>query len=510
MRNNIGKAVATVFVLSFVAKIVGFLKSVIQASYYGATIETDAFNVANGFENNVLYMLTMAISVAFVPLYIQHKKNSSKNEEKRFASRIITILFVLALGISLIFFVFAPYIIYVIAPSYDGEIAHLTIRYFRVLTLGFAFSLAAHMYVSLLNAEKIYGYSAFSSIINSIVIIFFALFYQNSLGVWALVISIPISYLIQWAVLYFRGRKFATLSLQHKFNDESVQQLIIQAAPVLLSQATVEINQVVDRALLTGVATGALTAVSYAAILFQFASTLIAGSLSTVMFTELSEAGANSDNERIKSILKVCYKFIFIICVPIVVSMFFNSFDIVTIVYGHGKYPLNSIYQSSIALQIYGLCLLPVCIKSVLSRAYYSLNDTRKPMLLGVLEVILKISLSITLVKTFGIVGVVGSTAISSIALIIAMLIDFNKKYLKVLDVSSLRGYWKIIFSTLLLVITMNGLSNIFIINHLVDFVLKSLLAFLLYFGVLTLLKEEMIITLKKKFMIKLKKFIKI
>lgn len=512
MKKNIGKAVATIFVLSLLAKIVGFLKSVVQASYYGATIETDAFNVANGFVSNILYMLTLAVSVAFVPLYIQHKNDSNNyaNKEKTFATRIISVLFLLAIMATFGFIVLAPIIVSIIAPSYSGHILQLTIQYFRVLVLGFAFSLIAHLYTNLLNAERVYGFSAFSSIINSVVIIFFAVYFQEKLGVWALVISVPVSYAIQWMVLLFRGKQFATLSLKNNLIDENVKLLVVQSAPVLLSQATVEINQVVDRALLTGIGVGALTAVAYAAVLYQFATTLISAPLSTVMFTELSEAGAKSDFERIKRILKSCYKLVFIICIPVVVSMFFCSLDIVKIVYGRGKFPLSALYQSSLALQMYGLCLLPVCIKSVLTKAYYSLNDTRRPMVMGIFEVVLKITLSVTLVKAFGIKGVVGSTAIASIALIIMMLFNFNNTYFKVLDIESIKEYWKIAMSVFLLVFVMYVSADYFIINHYIDFIVKAVFAFAFYFGLLTILKEELFIVLKNKLTRSLKnKFLK-
>lgn len=499
--NNMGRAVATIFCLSLLSKIIGFFKSVVQASYYGATFETDAFNVANGLVSNVLYMLTMAVSVAFVPLYIQHKNGSKNNDniEKFFATRIISILFFLAIILTFGFIVFAPVIIHIIAPAYSGHIEQLSIQYFRVLVLGFAFSLVAHMYSNLLNAERVYGFSAFSSIINSVVIIFFAVYFQEKLGVWALVISVPVSYFIQWIVLFLKGKKYAKLSLKYVAYDDNIKLLVIQAAPVLLSQATVEINQVVDRALLTGLGVGALTAVSYAAVLYQFASTLISTPLSTVMFTELSEAGAKSDFERIKRILKSCYKFVFIICVPVVVCMYFCSFDIVKIVYGRGKFPLSALYQSSIALQMYGLCLLPVCIKSILSKAYYSMNDTRRPMVMGILEVVLKIILSLILVNSFGIIGVVGSTAIASIVLIIMMLFNFNTAYFQVLDTSSLKDYWKIVISVLCLVLVMNLTGDYFIVNHYIDFIIKSVFAFTFYFGMLVLLKEEMFVLLINK-----------
>lgn len=99
MKKTVWKATALIFVLSFIAKIIGFIKSIFQASYFGASFQTDALNVADGFVSNILYMFTTAISVAFLPLYIKHK-TGSREEGKRFASRTITALFLFAIAIT--------------------------------------------------------------------------------------------------------------------------------------------------------------------------------------------------------------------------------------------------------------------------------------------------------------------------------------------------------------------------------------------------------------------------
>lgn len=489
-KNSVLKATALVFGLSLIAKLIGFAKSIMQASIFGTSMETDVFNVSNGFVSNILYMLTMAVAVAFVPLYIQHKTRS-REDGRKFGTRTITTLFLVAIAISLFLIVFSPVVVKVIAPSYSGEAYQLTIKYFRVLCLGICFSLAAHLFTNLLNAEKVYGYSAFGSIINSIVLIALMMFFSRTLGVWSLVISVPISFVLQWLMLYYKGKRYAAISFRYGIRDESLKILLIQAIPILISQATVEINQVVDRALLTSIGVGALTAVSYSAVLYQFASTLVSTPLSTVMFTELSEAGAKKDNAAIKRILKNCYRVLLIVCIPIVAVIFFCSGDIVRIVYGHGRFTAEAVQQCAVGLQMYGLCLFPVCIKTVLSRAYYGLNDTRRPMVIGMLEVALNIGLSVALVKPLGIIGVVGATGIASVVFIIVMLIDFNKKYMKVLSSSSLNACWKILVSGVIAVVVLALANRVFLVNSLVDFIVKTLLTFAVFLVLLLALKEK-------------------
>lgn len=492
MKQSITKAMSQIFLLSIIAKIIAFVKSMIQASYYGATIQTDVYNMTNGIVSNVLYMFTTAVAVAYVPLYVQ-KKAKGENSYK-FATVTITALTVAAIGLTLVMEIFACPIMRMVAPGYTGEILSEAVVYFRVLMIGFTFSLVASLYQNILNAEKIYGYANFSSIINSTILITIILLSARWLGIWALVLSVPVSYVCQFVVLYLRGRKFGIISVRYGVRDEAVKMLVFLSLPILLSQATVEINQVVDRALLTSVAEGAVTSVSYAAVLYQFAMHVINIPISTVMFTELSEAGAECNYERMRELLIDIYKIIVLVCLPVIVVVSFMSSNIVTIVYGRGRFDSQAILQTAAGLFGYIYCLIPVVVKNVLTRAYYGLNDTKRPMVMSVLEVALNITLSILLAGKFGIIGVVGATAISSLVFIAVMLVNFEKAYFRVLYWKDIMEYWREIVAVVATIVMMWCIKNCMIVNVYIDFGVKSICIFAVYILTLIIVREKKIL----------------
>lgn len=494
MKKAVFRATGLVFLLSLVAKLIGFGKSILEASYFGASLEMDAYNVANGFVSNILYMLTTAIAVAFVPLYIRH---SAENRERRiFATRIITAISLATVVLSLALLAASPVIVSVIAPAFDHSTQKLTTDFFRVLVVGTTFSLMANLFTSLLNAERRFGFAAMSSIINSLVLIFFVVLLSWRIGIWALVVATPISFLVQWIALYSVGRRYAGLSLRYGLKDESLKLLLIQAAPVLLSQATVEINQVVDRALLSRIGAGTLTAVANSAVLYQFVTAMISTPVSTVMFTELSEVGARRDMEQMKNLLQDSFRLLILICVPVILVSVFCAQSVVSVVYGHGRFSIEAVRQCAKGLSAYIFCLLPVSVKSVLSRAYYSLNDQKRPMIFGISEVILNIALSLALVGRFGILGVVGATAIASTVFVLVMMMDFNRRFVRIADRHSLTVFWKIEVG----MVALGGflwLANRWVVlPALPDFLVKASAGLLLYFGLLAALRERMLLQL--------------
>lgn len=491
MKHGVMKSISVVFALSVLAKMIAFVKSIIQASYFGVTAQTDAYNLAFGFVGNVLFMLTTAVSVAYVPIYMQKKVESKGCCQ--FSTRSITLMAIGGIILTALLELFSPLIIKVVAPGYSGAIFDETVSYFRTLLVGFVFSLVAGIYQNILNAEKIYGFANVSSIVNSVVLILVIVLFAERLGIWALVISVPISYFVQFFVLYVRGRSYGRISFRYGLKDDAIRKLAVLSLPILISQATVEINQVIDRILLSTVAEGAVTAVSYAAVLYQFASSIIGTPISTVMFTELSEVAVKHDYESMRTMLLGIYKVIILVCLPIVVVVNFTSSDIVAIVYGRGNFDGHAVAQTAIGLFGYIYCLLPGVFKSIITRAYYGLNDTKRPMIISIWEVALNILLSVLLVKKFGILGVVGATAIASFACTLVMMIDFERVYFRVFSRKDLTDCWKLGFAMLVSIIAGWVTNNICKDNSFVHFATSTLIIYFVYFIVLFVCMDRQI-----------------
>ena len=89
MKKTILKATVLMFVLSLAGKLIGFLRSVIIASSFGANNVTDAYYLAYGVNANILYAITMSVSVAFLPMYIKKKEEKGADESYRFSTRVV-------------------------------------------------------------------------------------------------------------------------------------------------------------------------------------------------------------------------------------------------------------------------------------------------------------------------------------------------------------------------------------------------------------------------------------
>lgn len=489
-----------IFILTFIGKVVGFVKSMLIAAHFGANSTTDAYYLANGIISDVFYAITMSVSIAFLPIYLKVQADKGVQEGKKFASRVLVNMSILSALVTLLVIVVAPIVIKITAPGYSSSQFQNAVLFLRIMAFGILFSLAADIMQNILNAEKIYGYASLSAIINSLVLIVAITCLGNRYGMIALVVATPLSYVIQYIFLEIRSRRYVGFMFRCEIKDSNFSLLCRQAMPIFLSNATIEINQLIDRMLLVSIADGAVTALSYSAVLFQFAAHILSMPISTVCYTEISQACAKKDTVHVEKMLRRALKMILLVGIPVAVVIFMVPGVIVDIVYGRGAYVGTAIMQTAGGLKYYAFCLIPYCIKQVFTKAFYSMGDTKIPMKASILEVCLNIGASILLAKFFGVEGVVMGTAIASLIFSIILISLFSRKYVSMKLKQERRELGRFLVVLCAIVPVSYFMKRCDIIkNNIAFFAIYTLVVFLVYGVILILMKEDMVWDLVKK-----------
>ena len=102
-KSHLIKKVASVSIIIIIAKVLGFIKQVLTASYFGATIQTDLIYLSEGLVSNIDYLLVQALSTAFIPTYVAISIDQPE-KRKRFVAHTICFFLVTTLIIAGILF----------------------------------------------------------------------------------------------------------------------------------------------------------------------------------------------------------------------------------------------------------------------------------------------------------------------------------------------------------------------------------------------------------------------
>ena len=492
MGKSILKSTAILMVMAFAAKLIGFLRSAVIAYVFGATAGTDEYYLANVLISNIVFALMTALSVSFLPLYIDKLNRLGRERAAKYASKVTGILLVIAAAISLAVFAGAPLLAKISAPTYTPERHAQIAEYFRILSAGIIFMMLTRLLGSILNAEKIYGYNAVSGIVFSVTEILFVIFLSGMLGIKAVVIAVPVAYIIQYIVLRLRLSRTVELKPNFQWKDPAIKTLLLTAVPVLLSNSTLEINHLVDRLLASTQVEGGVSALSYAAVLFIFVASLITESINTVVFTEISERASRDDTKGIKELFTKGVSYVTVILLPITIIVVEYAYDVVNIVYGRGRFTQDAVVLTASVLAVYSTYYIANAVKGLSTRVFYSGGNTKTPMMVGVIAVVINISVSILLVKLIGFIGIAVGTAISAWTSMILQIYFLRKRYGAFQTGEMLKSLMKTAAAGAMMCVVTMGISFIMKgMSSYIRFTLATIVGFAVYFAALSLMKSN-------------------
>ncbi len=429
MKKDVTRPFILLLFLTVITKVLGFLKTTLIAAFYGMNAETDIYNLADGTVNQLFYSFTIAISIIVLPQYLT-KKEQGEKAAKRFAKTAYyslcifgVLLFVFAVAVS-------PLLARILGRTYTDEQIGLLTSYMRILSCGIALSLLTNALQSFLNAERVYGYPSICAIINSAIVIVFILLFSKSMGFWGLVAASPVAFIIQTVLLRCRVNPYIDISLKKEGIDRSVRMLYIAMIPVFISNATMELNNFFDKFLFSGMESGVVTAVSYASVLLVFATNIITIPVTTILFTDVSELCAKKQTDEVRRITERFVVSLLLVCMPIIMIVIMCSNDIVTLVFGYGKFDSEAIGLTASALSVYGFSIVFYILKDGINRVSYALLETKIPMVISIVSVAVHLGASLLLGHFFGMQGVIWGNVISVAVLAIFTYYFVSKKHL--------------------------------------------------------------------------------
>lgn len=410
-RNHIVSTFFSVTGLLIVSKLLGFVKQMVTASAFGATLETDLINLSQGLIGDIQYLLVQSVLSALIAVYL-HTARQGEDASRRFAFDVWKALTVFTAMVVLFVELCAPWLARLIAPSYPAEQIVQLSRYLRLFAPVLLLLTWIAVFNGLLHANKHFIPGEMISVHQSIFLIVMVAALARTLGVQVLVLSF-FSYNL-WNAGYtaILSRRYWTVSRGNPFRNPAVRELLRMMGPLLLGYSLVYINQMVDKMLVSGLEAGAVTALNYAAVLSNLVGTFII-TFSSVLFTYVTARIASDDQTGAAELTDHAAVVLLSVFLPVCLLTIFYAEEVVSIVYARGAFDAESVRICAQALRGYALMFPPLVFREVYSRFLYGHRDSKRPMVNSSIAVVCNIVLSIALCPRFGVFGVTVATSIS-------------------------------------------------------------------------------------------------
>ncbi|NLZ49100.1 MAG: murein biosynthesis integral membrane protein MurJ, partial [Clostridiales bacterium] len=422
------KTALLLMIITIVSKIFGFGREIALSYFYGATNISDVFIISQTIPNVIFSFIGTGISTGYIPSYSKIEQKFGKNEGVRYTNNLVNILLILCTGIIIIGLIFTDKIVKIFAAGFEGDTLALAVRFTRISLFGIYFTGLINIFGGFLRLQGNYVIPASVGFPMNIFIIL-SIFLSSKTNVSVLAIGSVIAAASQLALFIpFLRRKGYRYKFLVDINDENTKKMIYVALPIILGVSAKEINVLVDKTFASSIAVGGISALNYASKLNGFVRGLFVTSIATVMYPMISKMVAQNNFDGLKKSVSEAINLIIIFVIPSTIGAMIFVEPVVKLLFGRGAFDPKAISMTSNALFFYSIGMASFGLRDILSRVFYSMQDTKTPMINAFISLGLNIILNMILSRFLGIGGLALATSIASIFCTGLMFVSLRKK----------------------------------------------------------------------------------
>ncbi len=420
------------------SRILGYIRDMLQAKFLGTGTGMDAFIIANLIPN-LMRRLTAegAMTAAFIPVFAQEKKDKTRNELWTFANLFFFDLTLILTGLTILGIVLAPILVKIFAFGY-GRVPgkwELTIVLTKILfPYIFLISLAA-LAMAILNSFKKFFIPALTPVLFNLAIITAALFFAENAAEPAYVFAfgVILGGFLQLAVqIPFLRRQGMTFKFGLSFTHPAVKKVARLMIPGIFGAGIYQINMLISRMIATSLEEESVSSLYYASRIEELTLGLFAIALSIALFPTLSDLAARNDIEGMKKTLKYSFKLIFLITFPAMTGLLVLNQPIIQVLFQRGAFDAQSTAMSSWCLFFFAFGLPFISGTKILAPMFFSLKDTKTPVIVAFFVMICYIGSSLLLMGPLRAGGIALALSLSSLINFAALFILLEKKLGKI------------------------------------------------------------------------------
>lgn len=377
--------------MTMLSRFLGLARDVVIANLIGASVAADAFFVAFKIPNFMRRLFAEgAFSQAFVPVLSEYRSQRSIEEVRALLDRVAGVLGGSLLIFTTLVVAASPVVAALFAPGWymdepekfqlASDMIRVTFPYLLLISLtGFA--------GAVLNSYGRFAVPAFTPVLLNISLIsaaFFAapLFEEPAFALaWGVLIAGVIQFTFQLPFLHaLKLTPRPHWDLQH----EGVRRVLKLMGPAIFGVSVSQINLLLDTVLASFLPTGSVSWLYYSDRLVELPLGVFAIAISTVILPSLSRNQASNNKQQFSSTLDWSIRVILLIGVPAAVALALLAEPILMTLFQYGKMSTNDVSMAVLSLQAYSLGLLAFMLIKVLAPGYFSRQDTRTPVAIGI------------------------------------------------------------------------------------------------------------------------------
>ena len=382
--------------MTLVSRLFGYLRDAVMAVIFGASGATDAFVVAFRIPNLLRRLFAEgAFSLAFVPVLSEYKEKRDDAAIKDLIDHVSGALTLILFLITAAGVIAAPWVINLFAAGFhfDSEPEkHALATEMLRLTFPYIFFISLTALAGgILNSFGRFAVPAFTPVFLNLSLIACAIWLSPHLAdpitalAWGVLLAGAVQLAFQLPSLWRLG---LIPRLRINFRHEGVSRVLKLMVPTLFGSSVAQINLLINTTIASFFVTGSLTWLYLSDRFVELPLALIGVAIATVILPKLSREYSKDDNADFNATLDWALRLAMLVCVPATAGLIVLALPILFTLIQYGQFTRFDVEMAGLSLMTYAAGLPAFILVKVLAPGFYSRQDTRTPVKIGIIAII--------------------------------------------------------------------------------------------------------------------------
>jgi len=424
---RLARSTAFFSVATGLSRVVGLVREVVAANYFGVSGAMSAFTIAFQVPNLMRALFAdSALQGAFVPVFTELLEKGERKEAFRVASSLFLLILMVLGSLTVLFILFAHQIMWLFAPGFrdDPHLLDLTVNLSRLLFPIVLMLALTGVVVGMLNSFDHFSVPALAPAVwNGIIVaalVGLVPVLPEGKKIYAYAIGVLVGTVVQFLLplpwLRGRGGRF-TLTLVW---NERVKRVLKLMLPVTIALGLINLSMLINSLFGTLVSDQVPAAIDKAFRIYQLPQGLFSIAIATILFPTLSRFAARGAFDDLRRTMANGIRQVMLLLIPSAVVMAVLAHPITRLVYQRGVFGAHATELVSTAMVWWSISLPFQGVSLLFSRTFFSLQRPWETTLLCLANLVVNAVVAAVLHGPFGIAGIVIGTVAGTIVMCVS------------------------------------------------------------------------------------------
>jgi len=401
------RALAAVSSMTFLSRVLGYVRDFFIARAFGAGLATDVFFVAFRIPNLLRRLFGEgAFSQAFVPILAEYRNRESPQETRALVDCVATALFLALVLVTALGVAIAPLLVYLSAPGFaaDPSKFDLTVSLLRITFPYILFISLVALAAGVLNTWERFAVPAFTPVLLNVAFIVAAAFAAPWFDppILALACAVFAGGVLQLAFqVPFLARIGMLPRWRLNLKHPGVSRVLGLMAPALFGVSVSQISLLINTVFASFLVTGSVSWLYYADRLMEFPAGMLGVAVGTILLPSLSRSHAQGTTEEYGRLMDWGLRVTLILALPAAAALALLAIPLIATLFHYGRFTAEDVWMTRQALVAYSVGLVGMILVKILAPGFYARQNVVTPVKIGVVTLVATQAMNLVFIGPF-------------------------------------------------------------------------------------------------------------